>query len=486
MDRRKTPNNGVELLHNVASSMSSMSGKGDVGVSQPRMPIRVTQNPNSGLIRSRVSEEQAEGVSDGTQSNSQYTVLENPNVEPSVNETGNSSDFVPKSLQSMCGSIVQTHNIDDVAKLFGVPLNTLKDIDNFVQDLRLGKREIWPLLSKEKGQEIMDIHRKYVRDDGSPKVSNSSPLVSLTATINMPRGLCNVDVAATFEVPLTTVGDLHLLIKSIEAGKHDELLSGMTNDERMEIMDALDTICNSIQANNTNADVIRCKSTSYAGAAGASAKDQPKVNSNFRHLVADPVFDGVNIYIPHKVVEKVGLEAILEGGPWLIRNSPIILKKWSMDTRLFKEELTRIPIWVKLHDSYCSTSNVVTPTVEKINDGFQTVDKKKKRKGKSKSTNVGQFAGPSIKPNVRYESKAITSAPKKGVTNEGNASKSPTMSKITCYSSKNDNIITSNSYSALNEEEDEEEDIENVYDETANLFPNTKTGESSSFTAAAG
>ncbi|GKD62790.1 hypothetical protein Tco_1300299, partial [Tanacetum coccineum] len=119
-------------------------------------------------------------------------------------------------------------------------------------------------------------------------------------------------------------------------------------------------------------------------------------------------------------------------------------------------------------------------------DGFQTVGKKKKRKGKSKSTNVGQFAGPSIKPNVRYEPKAITSAPKKGATNKGNASKSPTMSKTTGYFSKNDNIITSNSYSALNEEEDEEEDIENVYDETANLFPNTKTGESSSFTAAAG
>ncbi|GJZ15429.1 zinc knuckle CX2CX4HX4C containing protein [Tanacetum coccineum] len=266
-----------------------------------------------------------------------------------------------------------------------------------------------------------------------------------------------------------------------------------------------------------------------------------------------------------KFDSRAGLEAILEGSLWLIRNSPIILKKWSMDTRLLKEELTHIPIRVKLHDvpiqvfeedgisliatfigktimldSYTSsmcndswgrssfarclikvnsevdlvdvvtigipsligddfiketirvdpsivaTSNVVTPTIEKINDGFQTVGKKKKRKGKSKSTNVGQFAGPSIKPNVIYEPKAITSAPKKGATNEGNASKSPTMSKIKGYSSKNDNIITSNSYSALNEEEDEEEDIENVYDEKANLFPNTKTGESSSFTAAAG
>ncbi|GJY43016.1 zinc knuckle CX2CX4HX4C containing protein [Tanacetum coccineum] len=141
-----------------------------------------------------------------------------------------------------------------------------------------------------------------------------------------------------------------------------------------------------------------------AGDIKRQTKDQPKVNSNFRLLVADPVFDGVNISIPRKVVEKVStrfertlygyfigkrmafpvveyyarnnwakhglkrimmnskgffffkfdsrasLEAVLEGGPWLIRKSLIILKKWSMDTRLLKEELTRIPLWVKLHD----------------------------------------------------------------------------------------------------------------------------------------
>ncbi|GKA96122.1 zinc knuckle CX2CX4HX4C containing protein [Tanacetum coccineum] len=276
-----------------------------------------------------------------------------------------------------------------------------------------------------------------------------------------------------------------------------------------------------------SANTYKSPSTSYAGAAGASAKDQPKVNSNFRPLVVDPVFDGVNISIPRKVVEKVsihfehtlygyfigkrmafpiveyyarnnwakhgmkrimmntkgfffykfdsraGLEAVLEGGPWLISNSSIILKLWSMDTIFLKEELTRISIWVKLHnvpiqvfeedgisliakfigkpvmlDSYTSfmcndswdrscfdwclievnseadlvdvvtigipsltkdgftketicvdppivaTSNVVTPTVEKTDDGFQAVGKKKKRKGKSKSTNGGQFAGP--------------------------------------------------------------------------------------------
>ncbi|GKA21658.1 hypothetical protein Tco_0701647 [Tanacetum coccineum] len=67
-------------------------------------------------------------------------------------------------------------------------------------------------------------------------------------------------------------------------------------------------------------------------------------------------------------------------------------------------------------------------------------------KGKSKSTNGGQFVGPSVKKN-RYEPKATTSAPKKGVTNV--------------------------------------EDVENVYDESANLIQNRKVGGRSSFTAAA-
>ncbi|GJT26116.1 hypothetical protein Tco_0906391 [Tanacetum coccineum] len=76
------------------------------------------------------------------------------------------------------------------------------------------------------------------------------------------------------------------------------------------------------------------------------------------------------------------------------------------------------------------TFNIITSTVEKTNDGFQTVGKKKK-KGKSKSTNGGQFVGPSVKQNLRYKPKAPTSAPNKGATNAGNASKSSSMLKTT-------------------------------------------------------
>nr|GEV56157.1 hypothetical protein [Tanacetum cinerariifolium] len=232
---------------------------------------------------------------------------------------------------------------------------------------------------------------------------------------------------------------------------------------------------------------------------------------------------------------RAGLEAVLEGGLWLIRKSLITLKKWSMDTRLLKEELTRIPIWVKLHDdpiqvfekddisliatfigkpvmldSYTSSMcnelwgrssfarclikvnldvdlvDVVTIGIPYLfGDGFTKETIRKKKKGKSKSTNDGQFTGPSVKKNVRYEPKATTIAPKKGATYVDNTSQSSSMLKTPGNLSKKDNISMSNSFSALNdEEEDDEEDVEIVHDESANL--NTKAGGSSSFTAAAG
>ncbi|GJU48733.1 zinc knuckle CX2CX4HX4C containing protein [Tanacetum coccineum] len=425
----------------------------------------------------------------------------------------------------------------------------------------------------------------------SPKVSTSSPLVSPSTIINVPRELYSIDVAATFGVPLTTVGDLQKLINDIDAGKHDELLSELTNEDRMETLEALGSICNSIKVDRNNADVIPCKvsyaddsinlnvdestipsdpivqsvdinkSTSYAGVAGGSAKDQPNVNSNFRTLVADPVFDGVNISIPRKVVEKVstrfehtlygyfigkrmafpvveyyarnnwakhglkrimmnskgffffkfdsraGLEAVLEGGPWLIRKSPIILKKcFEEDGRssfarclievnseadlvdvvtigipsLSEDDFTKETIRVEYEwrpprcdtckifghvHNYCPNKwwsppivvlLMLLPLMMRDYDVSITVGKTKKRKGKSKSTNGGQFTCPSVKHNVRYEPKATTSAPKKGTT----------------YVERKKKI--------------DKNDVENVYDESANLIQNTKAGGSSSFTAAAG
>ncbi|GJY14583.1 hypothetical protein Tco_0385005 [Tanacetum coccineum] len=47
---------------------------------------------------------------------------------------------------------------------------------------------------------------------------------------------------------------------------------------------------------------------------------------------------------------KEGMERVLENGPWLIRLVPIILNIWTPNARLKKDEITTVPIWVKLHN----------------------------------------------------------------------------------------------------------------------------------------
>ncbi|GKC50412.1 zinc knuckle CX2CX4HX4C containing protein [Tanacetum coccineum] len=306
----------------------------------------------------------------------------------------------------------------------------------------------------------------------------------------------------------------------------------------------------------------------YVGTTGGLKPVPSKSKANFRSLFLENLCECANFSIPRKVVETVstrfantlygyfigkrmafpvveyyvrnnwgkygltrimmnskgffffqfktskGLEDVLENGPWMIRNSPIILKKWTMNTRLCKEELTvfqcglrymmfqySLTMGVPLIEGsgfttetvsippVVVTHNAVTPIVEKTNDGFQTVGKNKK-KDKSKSANGGQVDVHLVKQTVRYEPKASTSVPNKGATNLGNASKSSSMLKnqpfkATVPSTKEGIITMSNSYAALDDESDE--DNENVYDESANLLHSSKTGGSSStFTAAAG
>nr|GEW76237.1 zinc knuckle CX2CX4HX4C [Tanacetum cinerariifolium] len=133
----------------------------------------------------------------------------------------------------------------------------------------------------------MNVQSAYTKDVTGGYVFNSTPMDSY----GMPATRVNL-----VESGVTSDGSPKL-INDIEAGKHDELLSGMTNDDRMETMDALVTLSFSLWTSIPSQHPML--------EPGASAKDQPKVNSNFYTLVADPVFDGVNISIPRKVVKKV-------------------------------------------------------------------------------------------------------------------------------------------------------------------------------------
>nr|GEX30127.1 hypothetical protein [Tanacetum cinerariifolium] len=264
----------------------------------------------------------------------------------------------------------------------------------------------------------------------------------------------------------------------------------------------------------TSSDPVVSKSTkptSYVGVAGANAKDQPKVSSNFLPLVADSIFMvltslflvklskrrhrrslllvlcvGVNhclgfvlfrswiIKITRKPTNRVNIDEVRAHGEELLRSVA------AKGRHCYMEQFARCLIEVNLEADRVDvvTISIPSPTW----DGFtkETIHMNESR------PSVIYFVGPSIKRIVRYEPKMTISAPKKGTTNVGDASISSSMLKTTSTSSNKDNISTSDSFLALNdEEEDEDEDVEIVHDASANLFPNTKTG-GSSFTAAAG
>ncbi|GKD78069.1 zinc knuckle CX2CX4HX4C containing protein, partial [Tanacetum coccineum] len=57
-----------------------------------------------------------------------------------------------------------------------------------------------------------------------------------------------------------------------------------------------------------------------------------------------------NGFFLFKFSSRSGLEQVLEHGPWLIRIIPIILKTWTHNSILTKENIMRVPAWVKLYD----------------------------------------------------------------------------------------------------------------------------------------
>nr|GEU33617.1 zinc knuckle CX2CX4HX4C [Tanacetum cinerariifolium] len=387
--------------------------------------------------------------------------------------------------------------------------------DMVIKDLDLEPKDIvvefygpswWKELSKETSSKILPVEMdpagrqrgtagiqgagaSDASCDGKPKVSISSPLVSRSTFINMPRGMFNVDVAATFRVPLTTLGDLDVLTKDIKAGKHEELLSWMTNDKHLAVMDALvprkvvETTFSedglSIIASNIGKPIMLDSYTS-------SMCIESWERSSFSRCLIE-----IN-------AKDVLPESLTIGVP-LIENTGFTIETVTIEYEWKPPRCDLCKIFGHIHD-HCPKKVSISPIVATSNvllllpllllmlsllllRRLMMVSKlwEKKKKGKSRSTNGGQFGGLSVKQNVRYEPKATTSAPKKRTTNVGNAK---SMLNTTITSTKKGNIATSNPYSALEDESDE--DVENVYDELDNLFQSTKIDESSSFTAVVG
>ncbi|GJU12787.1 hypothetical protein Tco_1135183 [Tanacetum coccineum] len=378
-------------------------------------------------------------------------------------------------------------SINVVYDFFKVSLLTPVDIDNFIRDLDIDIFEVWSMLTKEQRDGVIDIVDvlldSLLSDDNDiTREKPSDPIVQSVDINPTPTSYAEATGASTIgqvkvhsnlctlvAEPICDGVNISIPRKVVEkvSLRFEHTLYGYFIGKRI----AFSVVEYFVQNNWAKQGLTRIMMNSKGQS--SFARCLIEVNSK-----ADLV-DVVTIGIPSLTGEDFTKETIRVEYEWRPPRCD--------ECKIFGHVHDQCPKKV-VSPSIATTSNVVTsdvtPTVVIPNDGFQTVGKKKK-KGKAKSTNASQFVGPLVKQNFRYEPKAATSQPNKGATNVGNASKPSPKLKSTNTSSKEGNIATSNSYSALENDEDEEH-VENVHDESANLFPTLKAGERSSFTVGAG
>nr|GEW75217.1 hypothetical protein [Tanacetum cinerariifolium] len=98
--------------------------------------------------------------------------------------------------------------------------------------------------------------------------------------------------------------------------------------------------------------------SSYANVTGKPSRKKVNVCTLFT-----PEGNGIDVVVPLDSIRAISerfantaydvflgeKDAMLENGPWFIQNNPLILKKWHPDENLLKEDVSTIPVWVKLH-----------------------------------------------------------------------------------------------------------------------------------------
>ncbi|GJY59195.1 hypothetical protein Tco_0459087 [Tanacetum coccineum] len=259
----------------------------------------------------------------------------------------------------------------------------------------------------------------------------------------------------------------------LEMGKHKAVWSGMTDEMCKDVMDSVYTtwkrrtdenpsvtsngapfVVNSLDSVKSNlldvriiqSVIVQDKPNSYAG---GSKLELTKSNAKFRSLSLENMCKGAKFSIPRKVVE---MENLTMGVP-LIKGTGFTIKTITIEYEWKPPQCDLCKIFGHVQD-HCPKKVSITPIVVTSNVATPT------------------FGGHSVKQTVRYEPKTTKSAPKKRATNMGNASKPSFMLKITVTSATQGNIPILNPYSALDDEGDEE--VKNVYDESANLFQSKK------------
>ncbi|GJY01623.1 reverse transcriptase domain-containing protein [Tanacetum coccineum] len=203
-------------------------------------------------------------------------------------------------------------------------------------------------------------------------------------------------------------------------------------------------------------------------------EESSKNKVNFCTLVTDDT-NSANVLIRMSSVLEVyaSLEGVLEHGPWLIRNVLFILRKWTPNSMLTKEELTSVPVWIKFHGVPVSAfttdglsviaTRLGTPIMvgRALKDTMIISVPNLIGNGVTMHTIKGETSNDGFQTIQRKDSRGPLGS-KQGTI--GNHSLSKQQMPKSAYQKKMTSTLVSNAFSAL--EEDNEKPMDDLVDDT--------------------
>ncbi|GKE25535.1 hypothetical protein Tco_1440919, partial [Tanacetum coccineum] len=262
MDQKRVE--GDELLRGVANRMNKLSGKGEVATKNQRVAARV--------LNHRSSIDQHGQNNDGVQPR----VFENPIAygEPRVSESSkqNGSNDSEGNMQSQFGG----------SEPIGYTVNPSRECVIEVEE--------GACLAEGDGISVSRMAGSFVLKDPNLDVNKINATTEAVAN----------------ERSYTSLDPPHLVS---EVNTQLGISTNMTSivHEANEFGYIRPTGWNLTNKYNVPTENDDDAPNSYAGAAGTNKVIQPKEQANFRPMVSEKVFDGINISIPRKVIEKVSV-----------------------------------------------------------------------------------------------------------------------------------------------------------------------------------
>jgi hypothetical protein len=74
------------------------------------------------------------------------------------------------------------------------------------------------------------------------------------------------------------------------------------------------------------------------------------VKNHWQNFGIKKMMMNANGFFFFQFADRKGMVEVLEGGPWMIRNRPLFLNIWNPASKLKKDDIKEVSVWVKLHD----------------------------------------------------------------------------------------------------------------------------------------